>query len=206
MRTREATYELTQFLQRPSNLALAFFGLSSALMAVSSAVAWGLIESFSFRPADDRIVFPAAFLASTLLLAGGSLLLHRASWLVRLEKQARFRRSLAWALVLGTTFVSVQTYGLWCLIAQSEAARSVGLKDGAFAFVLLHGVHFAVALLFVAFVFLRALAGKYDHEYSWGVTFCAWFWHALGIAWLAILGAFLIAGVSVLPGDGYPLR
>ena len=74
----------------------------------------------------------------------------------------------------------------------------------AFAFALLHGVHFIVALLFVVFVFLRAFADRYDHEYSWGVTFCAWFWHALGIAWLAIMTAFLIAGISVLPGDSYP--
>jgi cytochrome c oxidase subunit 3 len=204
MKARETTFELTPFLQRPSNLALAFFALSSLLLAVSFTVAWGMIEGLSFRPAENRILFPVAFVASTALLAGGSLLLHRASLLVRFEKQSEFRRSLAWSLVLGTAFVAAQTYGLWCLIAQNEAAKSVGLKDGAFAFVLLHGVHFVVALLFVAFVFLRALADKYDHEYSWGVTFAAWFWHALGIAWLAIMAAFLIAGVSVLPGDGYP--
>lgn len=204
MHSRQANFKQKRFLQRSSNLALAFFGLSLLLLGVSFASAWGMIVTFSFRPAENRILFPAAFVASTVLLAGGSLLLHRASLLVRFEKQREFRRSLAWSLVLGTAFVSVQTYGLWCLIAQSEAARSVGLKDGAFAFVLLHGIHFVVALLFVAFVFLRALADKYDHEYSWGVTFCAWFWHALGIAWLAIMAAFLIAGVSVLPGDGYP--
>lgn len=203
MKFPEANFELTHFLQRPSNLALVFFGLSCALLGVSFAAAWGMIESFSFRPAENRILFPVAFVMSTLLLAGGSFLLHRASRLVRFEKQPEFRRSLAWSLVLGTGFVAAQTYGLWCLIAQHESAKSVGLKDGAFAFVLLHGVHFVVALLFVAFVFLRALADKYDHEYSWGVTFCAWFWHALGIAWLAIMVAFLIAGVSVLPGDGY---
>ena len=203
MNVREATFEFNRFLQRPSNLALAFFCLSSVLLGVSFAGAWGLIEGLSFRPARDRILFPIAFAASTALLAGGSLLLHHASRLVRFERQLDFRRSLAGALALGTVFVAAQTYGLWCLIAQHEAAKAVGLKDGAFAFVLLHGVHFVVALLFVAFIYLRALADKYDHEYSWGVTCCVWFWHALCIAWLAIMAAFLIAGVSVLPGDGY---
>jgi cytochrome c oxidase subunit 3 len=204
MHNHQASFKLNRFLQRSSNLALAFFGLSLLLLGVSFAAAWMMIESLSFQPAENRILFPVAFVASTVLLGSGSFLLHRASMLVRFEKQTDFRRSLAWALVLGTAFVAAQTYGLWCLIAQNEAARSVGLKDGAFAFVLLHGVHFVVALLFVAFVFLRALADKYDHEYSFGVTVCAWFWHALGIAWLAIMAAFLIAGVSVLPGDGYP--
>jgi heme/copper-type cytochrome/quinol oxidase subunit 3 len=60
----------------------------------------------------------------------------------------------------------------------------------------MHGVHFIVALLFVAFVFLQGLANRYDHEYSWGVTFCAWFWHALGIIWLVIVAGFVIAAFA----------
>ena len=90
MNVREATFEFNRFLQRPSNLALAFFCLSSVLLGVSFAGAWGLIEGLSFRPARDRILFPIAFAASTALLAGGSLLLHHASRLVRFESQLDF--------------------------------------------------------------------------------------------------------------------
>ena len=57
----------------------------------------------------------------------------------------------------------------------------------------LHALHLSVALLFLAFVGTRAGADRYDHEYHWGVRFCAWFWHALGIAWLLILAIFAIA-------------
>ncbi|MFP6765936.1 MAG: hypothetical protein VB858_20060 [Planctomycetaceae bacterium] len=204
MSLRQVPVTSIPFLQRQSNLAVAFFSLSAVLLVVSFTSAWLLIEGLSFRPIRDRILFPGAFAVSTGLLAAGSLTLHRASILVRYEKQRAFRRNLAWSLLLGTIFVATQVYGLWCLIAQQASASAVGLKDGAFAFALLHGVHFIVALLFVAFVFLRAYADRYDHEYSWGVTFCAWFWHALGITWLAIMTAFLIAGSSVLPGDSYP--
>jgi len=101
-------------------------------------------------------------------------------------------------VIFGTTFVAIQTYAMWCLlIAQRSSADVTGLRNGAFAFVAMHGLHFVVALLFVAFVLLRALADRYDHEYSWGVTFCAWFWHTLGIVWLMIMSAFLV-GSTVL--------
>jgi len=203
MPTQQIQNRLSPFLQQSSHLAVAFFGLSSVLLGLAFTSAWLLIETLSFQPVPNRIIFPGAFLVSTGLLATGSLALHRASVFVRFERQTAFRRNLTGALLSGTGFTGVQVYGLWCLVAQQQSAESVGLKDGAFAFALLHGVHFLVALLFVSFVFLRAFADRYDHEYSWGVTFCAWFWHALGIAWMAIMAAFLIAGFSVLPGDSY---
>ena len=100
------------------------------------------------------------------------------------------------SLGVGIAFVVFQTQGLACLLPQKKAVYETGLGDGAFAFALMHGVHFIVALFFVVFVFLQGLAGRYDHEYSWGVTFCAWFWHALGIVWLAIVAGFVIAAFA----------
>ena len=107
-----------------------------------------------------------------------------------------FRRRMLQSLGVGIAFVLFQTQGLACLLSQKKAAQETGLGDGAFAFALMHGVHLIVALLFVVFVFLQGLAGRYDHEYSWGVTFCAWFWHALGIVWLAIVAGFVIAAFA----------
>ena len=52
---------------------------------------------------------------------------------------------------------------------------------------------FVVATLFLSLVAVRTFADRYDHEYYWGVSVVAWFWHALGIVWLAILAVFAIA-------------
>ncbi|MFO1093983.1 MAG: hypothetical protein U0992_11835 [Planctomycetaceae bacterium] len=41
----------------------------------------------------------------------------------------------------------------------------------------------------------RAHAERYDHEYYWGVSVCAWFWHALGIAWLFVLLCLALAAI-----------
>jgi heme/copper-type cytochrome/quinol oxidase subunit 3 len=47
-----------------------------------------------------------------------------------------------------------------------------------------------IALMVLSYVTLQGLSDRYDHEYSFGVALCAWFWHALGIAWIFILGAY----------------
>lgn len=196
MWARESHDSLCRFLQRRSNLALCFFVLSSLSLTVGVGGAWLLIQLASREGDHSTLFFPPTFGISSALLLAGSFTLQSASWNVRLERQRIFRRRLFQSLVVGTGFVLAQTFGMWCLLGQREAAVTIGLRDGAFAFVLMHGVHFVVALLFVVFVLLSALADRYDHEYSWGVTFCAWFWHALGIIWLVILSGFLIAILS----------
>ncbi|NQV23900.1 MAG: cytochrome c oxidase subunit 3 [Rhodopirellula sp.] len=196
MWTRESRNGLNRFLQRRSNLALCFFLLSAVTLAVSIGGAWLMIAISSFVPTENHFLFPPAFAASTILLLLGSVTLQTASYHVRCERQRLFRRRMLQSLFVGIAFVIFQTQGLWCLLPQKAAAQRIGLRDGAFAFALMHGIHFIVALLFVAFVLLQALADRYDHEYSWGVTFCAWFWHALGIVWLVIVAGFVLAAVA----------
>ncbi len=56
----------------------------------------------------------------------------------------------------------------------------------------MHALHVVVALLILTWVTLRGLNDRYDHEYSFGVLGCSWFWHGLGVMWIFILGAFII--------------
>jgi len=188
-----SAFEWSRYLEQPSRLARVFFVASCGVLGIAVLIAWVLVETSRFVGTSDRLVFPPAFIVSTVFLALGSWHLESACSWVRVERQDRFRRHLLRALIYGTAFVSTQTYGLWCFLAQQQIASLIGVRGGAFSFVVMHGVHFVVALLFVVFVLLRAIANRYDHEYSWGVVFCAWFWHALGILWLIIMGALLLA-------------
>jgi heme/copper-type cytochrome/quinol oxidase subunit 3 len=99
------------------------------------------------------------------------------------------------ALVTGTLFMGVQAYGLWTLLPAERAADQASLGVTPFVLMLsaLHALHLSVAVLFLSFVATRAQADRYDHEYYWGVSVCAYFWYALGIAWLFILAIFAIA-------------
>lgn len=140
--------------------------------------------------------FSTAFLFSTILLFTGSFCLFRAIASVRRERQRQFRRWLKRALFVGTLFVGVQTFALSRLIRQQPPDEvETGAAALAAVFATLHAMHFVVALLFLCYITVQALADRYDHEYYWGVTICAWFWHALGVAWTAILFTMVVARV-----------
>ena len=110
-----------------------------------------------------------------------------------------FRQWMLTALVVGILFVAVQSYGLWSLMQnQNPMAVPTDVNSFVFVFAALHGMHFVVAMLFLVFVTLRALADRYDHEYYLGVTVCAYFWHALSVIWICILAVFAIAASSAV--------
>jgi cytochrome c oxidase subunit 3 len=178
----------------PSRLAVHFILAAAGVYVVAGAFAGLLIHFLPGERAASETAFPRAFWVTTALLLAGSAALQRGIGFVRREKQPAFRRSLLAALVLGTLFVGVQSYGLACMV-RNQVAEEVQTGVNAFLtiFCTLHAMHFTLALLFLIWVTLNAFHDRYDHEYSWGVAFCAWFWHGLGIAWCVILMAFLIA-------------
>ncbi len=179
-----------------SRLAVRFILVAAGVYAVALGLAWSLIRCLPPTVVLGRVVFPPALWVTTALLFLGSGFLQHAVRCVRIERQKPFRRSLMMALVAGTLFVGIQTYGLQCLVRNQVPDE---VQTGANAFIImlatLHAMHFSLALLFLVWVTLKALADRYDHEYSWGVIVCAWFWHALGLVWLCILVVFAIACV-----------
>jgi cytochrome c oxidase subunit III len=177
-----------------SRQAVLFFLRAALVFGAAIGVALGLAVLFG-RPAVVEFWFPPAFALSSLLLLAGSIALSRAVHSVRFERQRRFRLWLHAALAAGTLFMGVQSYGLWTLLPAERAAEQASLGVTPFVLMLsaLHALHLSIAVLFLAFVATRAQAERYDHEYHWGVSVCAYFWHALGVAWLFILAVFAIA-------------
>ena len=174
--------------------AVRFFVLALSLLVVAVGLALALVGLFPPIPTVPSNRFSPAFGISTWLLFIGSGCLSRAVESVRRERQYPFRRWLCLALASGTLFVAVQTYALTSLIRR-HSLDDASTDAAAFVAVIatLHAMHFIVALLFLGNVTVQAFADRYDHEYYWGITFCAWFWHALGIVWIAILVVMLIA-------------
>ena len=204
MRLREAhvSESLSPTPRSRSLLARRFFVLSSGLLTAAVLIAMTGIRWLNRTPADHSVM-PLPFWISTLFLLAGSVTLQRAACLVRVQQLESFRRWLIVSLAVGTLFVGVQICGLWRLsLNQTRPGASLpeSAETGANAFVAMaagmHGVHFVIALLFVAWITVNAFANRYDHEYSGGVTFCAWFWHTLGIAWLVILALFAAGALT----------
>jgi heme/copper-type cytochrome/quinol oxidase subunit 3 len=165
------------------------------LTAISLGVFIACIEIVGRPKGGDTLQFPMAFGISTLLLFAGSVAMRRAETFVKMERQAEFRWWLKFAAGCSALFMGVQSYGLlWMMPATKTAAgTSLGVRPLVMTLAGLHAMHFFVATLFISVVLSRSIADRYDHEYHWGVTVCAWFWHLLGIAWMAILAVFAIA-------------
>lgn len=171
-----------------------FFLIAVGVMAGALLAAVGLAGLLGRTPGSD-LHFPPAFVATTLLLGVGSGLLEQARQAIRREQQPLFRRRLAAALAAAGLFMGVQTYALWTILPAQRSAElaTTGVVPFVVMLAALHGLHFVVATLFVSYVTAQASIGRYDHEYHWGVTVCAWFWHLLGLVWLGILAVYLIA-------------
>jgi len=169
--------------------------LQAALVLVTALL---LGAVFGRQPPADRLRLPWAFLLSTVLLGVGSWQLELARMHVRREKQVEFRRSLLQALISAMAFVSVQGYGLWAIDkgGNSPEEAQLGVHGFVIMFTVLHAMHFLVAQSILLWVTLSAFADRYDHEYSWGVTFAAGFWHILGVVWVCILFVFTTANIS----------
>lgn len=172
------------------------FFLATILQAVVCLLlALGLGFLCGAPPQTDRIRLPAAFQFGTAFLAVGSYFLHVSRKHVQRERQPEFRRALMLALIFAILFVGVQSFGLWGFMKSTRDYQNPQLNTHGFVFMFtaLHAMHFLVAQSVLLWVTLAAFYDRYDHEYYFGVTFATWFWHALGIAWLAILWVFSVA-------------
>lgn len=183
---------------RRSRTARWFFLLGTAVLLGSSLGGAALVRLLDI-PAGTPFRFPPVFWMSTVALATGSLALQRGVGFVRRERQRAFRGQLVVALVAGTVFVMLQIAGLKVLIDArelspvAEAADSlptIGVKPYVVVAAALHAMHFVVAILFLVYVTVNGFQDRYDHEVHFSVRFCAWFWHALGVIWLALLCVF----------------
>ncbi|MES2789739.1 MAG: cytochrome c oxidase subunit 3 [Planctomycetota bacterium] len=184
---------IDRYDREPSTFARRFFWLTLSVFLVGYAIARFLVLLTAGRAPYTWGHFPPAFCLSSVLLLIGSVSLQQALVAVRIEKPRRFRQALLVALAAGTLFVGIQSFGLWCLVRQQRPDdASTGVNAFLVMLAALHGLHFTVALMFLSYVTIKGFAARYDHEYFWGVQICAWFWHALGLIWLAILGVFLI--------------
>ena len=184
-------------------LARRFFLATILQAVVVLAVSLLLGAVFGRQAAAERLRLPWAFVLSTVLLAVGSWKLELARMHVSREKQPEFRRSLLEALLSAMAFVAVQGYGLWAIDKGGNSAEEaqLGVHGCVIMYTALHAMHFLVAQSILLWVTLSAFADRYDHEYSWGVTFAAGFWHILGVVWICILFVFTTANISP-PVDG----
>jgi cytochrome c oxidase subunit 3 len=180
-------------------LAIRFFLAAVALLVMAFTAAMLLPRWPQLVGNPPGTIFPPVFALSTACLLFVSGALSRAEVHVVRERQAMFRGSLRQSLAAGTAFLAVQSYALAAFFSQQSGTQAGrGATEFVAVAVALHGMHVLIAWLFLLYIVLQAQADRYDHEYYAGVTFCAWFWHVLGIIWVVVLCVMAIANQGII--------
>ncbi len=167
---------------------LSWAGATVLVTCVAAGFGWLAVAAFGTL---ERRQLPLAFLFSTACLIAVSFGLARAESFAKRERQAKLRTALAVSLIAALAFLIVQALALEGLVQQITPEQSA-TESPAFLFVAiaLHAIHVAAAVLWLIYVGLQSAAGRYDHESRFGLTLCAWCWHALGVVWVVILAVY----------------
>src|SRR5688572_29127375 len=140
----------------------------------------------------------AKLYASTSIVLLASLSIHMAVLRIRRERWNAFFRWLLLTDVLAVAFLAVQTPAMVQLLMSQPPIppETPTLAAGGtpvtqlykllFVLVLLHALHVAGGVIYLAVVTRRALRGVYDHEHYTGVRHAAMYWHFLDGVWLVM--------------------
>jgi cytochrome c oxidase subunit 3 len=176
---------------------LSIFFLSSIVLYVLYIAA-----RLSQTGQKQSLELPASFIPSTLLLVGVSVALEIAYRAARRDRVRTVKRAMIGACIMGIGFLVVQGDGMKRLLDGMAASQTPSESVYAYTFVLafLHAAHVVGGIIGLWWTTRNAMRGRYDHERSFGLKFCALYWHFLDVVWVVLIASFLIAGWVVKAG------
>jgi cytochrome c oxidase subunit 3 len=164
---------------------LLYVGIFSIVMLFA-----GLTSAYIVRQADGqwlRFTMPTMFWVSSGLILISSATMHWALVSVRKNKTDMLNIALWTSFLLGIGFCASQFYGWGELIDSGIyfAGKSAN-PSGSFMYAIsgLHLAHIFSGLIYMAFVGIKAMAGKYSALSHAGVRHCAIYWHFLDGLWI----------------------
>jgi cytochrome c oxidase subunit 3 len=169
---------------------IVFLG-SWGMMFGSLFFAYGIVRSRSpvWPPPDlprPPLLVPAV---ATAVLGASSWLLKRALASIGRDRIRGGAAGIGGAAALGVLFLALQV-SVWVALYE----RGLSLDSGSYASVFyaltcFHGLHVAVGLIALTWLFYRALVGRYNAARHLPVRLWAMYWHFVGVVW----GAMFVA-------------
>lgn len=137
---------------------------------------------------------PLGLLASTGLLLGLSLSMHRALRAVRENRFERLQRSLLLALLFAIAFVLGQGLNWRAMSAATTATDARTLYGFTFYMLTgLHAVHVVAGFVPLGVLLNKAKRREYSSSNHEGVKLCTQYWDYLGVVWGVLLGVLYFA-------------
>ncbi|QEG42112.1 Cytochrome c oxidase polypeptide I+III [Roseimaritima ulvae] len=181
-----------QPLDRQQWQGAALFLASLFMFFVSSIILYFLYAYWRRDEPQAAMELPGMFLISTVALLGISVLVHKATKLVRRDRCSATATVLGLATVLSFVFMVAQGYSMWQMLQTPQMRNGFYQGVGSMVVVLaiLHALHVVGGIIALGLVGARCYEGRYDHERHGAVDFAAAYWHFLDLVWLFMLAAF----------------
>lgn len=120
---------------------------------------------------------------NTCVLISSGVTMYLAVRAVHQNRQRLLRRWLAVTGVLGTAFLAVQGSEWVRLVAHGLKLSSGTYGATFYTLIGLHGAHVTAAVVWLAFVVIAALRGRYNSKNAGGVEMCAMYWYFVCAIW-----------------------
>ena len=167
-----------------------------AFITVASALMVLLVSAYSIRMGMEDwrpLPQPSLLWANTVVLALGSLALHRAQTAARGGEREGMRAWLVAGGLGALLFVAGQLLA-WRQLAAAGYQLSTNPADSFFYLITaVHGLHVLGGLVALGRVTARAFGEAPPERLRLGVELCATYWHFLLLAWLLLFGLLAYA-------------
>ncbi|TYP76015.1 cytochrome c oxidase subunit 3 [Aquimarina intermedia] len=158
------------------SMGMVFAGLTSAYVVSKSRNDW-----------LSDLVFPSAFIYSTMVVVVCSLFLHIAIRAIKKSNRALATGLLLGALVLAVVFIILQFEGFEDIIAQGyffTGSESTVTTSFIYAIVITHLAHVVGGLLVLFTVIYNHFKQKYQPAQTLGLELGAMYWHFVDFLWV----------------------
>ena len=126
---------------------------------------------------------------NTFILIISSFTMAMAVNSIKMGDQKKLKLFLAATILLGITFISIQAKEYLDLFHEGDIALTTDARFKLYSSTFFlqtgfHGLHVIIGIIFLIFVFLRAVRGGYtkeDHEY---VEYMGLYWHFVDLVWV----------------------
>jgi heme/copper-type cytochrome/quinol oxidase subunit 3 len=132
---------------------------------------------------DPKLLVPAVM---TVILVSSSFPVYWAERGIRHGRQLQLRVGLAITILLGATFLALQSWEYTEIARKEYTPRTDAYGSIFFTITGAHGAHVAVGLLLLLWALVMAWRGHYDIHRHQGVQLAALYWHFVDVAWLVI--------------------
>ncbi len=147
-------------------------------------------EAAAFAEARAALSIPLVGL-NTFILILSSFLVVRGLTAIRAGRQRSLRWHLAGVFGLGALFLGGQALEWSTLFAEGVGVKSP-FGTPFFTITGLHGTHVLVGLVWLVYVFVLALRGRYSPSGHLGVETFGLYWHFVDVVWIVLFTLFYL--------------